>query len=127
MDPTDSIASQLAEITATSEDGEHLFLLEQVTIILPDMHGGVDSPRAAAAYLNTGTWGTTHPCPVHEDCVLWSHVSDTPVSDPPAIVESLTEEEEDLLVRKASRPPLASLYKRARSAGLVSPSPQGYF
>jgi hypothetical protein len=134
MDPSESIASQLAEITATSEDGEHLLLMEpNVRIILSDMHGMSGHPREAAAYLSVGEWGAEHLCPGHMDCVLWSHVSDAPMSDPPATVEAevLSEAEEDQLVRKASRPTLASLYKGARAKGLVPASPasgaSGYF
>lgn len=129
----DSIAAQLAEVTATSEDGEHLLLMEpDVRILLSDMHGGAGHPREAAAYLSVGQWGADHPCSGHLDCVLWSHIADSPMSDPHATVEALTEEEdEDALVRAASRPTLASLYKNARSKGLVPASPasgaSGYF
>jgi hypothetical protein len=55
------------------------------------------------------------------------------MSDPPATVEAevLSEAEEDKLVRAASRPTLASLYKGARAKGLVPASPasgaSGYF
>jgi hypothetical protein len=122
----ESIVSQLAEVTATSLDGEHLVLVDEVTIILPDMQGSIASAIEASAYLYVGEWGATHPCSDHTDCVLWSHVCDlAPVSDPPVTVES--DEDEDTLVRKASRPSLASLYKRARQTGLVAPSPSGYF
>jgi hypothetical protein len=114
----DTIASQLAEVTATSWDGEHLILLDPVFIVLDTKE--VVSAIAASAYLSVGEWGTTYPCSAHADCILWSHVS-----DPPAKVAD--EDEEDMLVRKASRPSLASLYKRARQTGLVAPSPQGYF
>ena len=123
----ESIASQLAEITATSYDGEHLLLMENVTIVVSQMQGGITDPRAASAYLQVGQWGVSHPCSVHPDCILGSHVTDAPVSDPPVKVVPITEAEEDQLVKRASRPSLASLYKRARSTGLVSPSPSGYF
>lgn len=119
----DSIVAQLAEVTATSEDGEHLLLLEPgASIILPDMEGRIATAIAAISYLHVGDWDASHPCAVDRDCVLWSHVSDLP-----ATVAPPTEEEVDALVRKASRPSLASLYKNARGKGLVAPQPQGYF
>ena len=90
----------------------------------------------------------------HPDCVLPSHVADPLGShldddiaakveeavdkvddrdgvNDTATVTPLNEDEEDRLVRAASRPTLATLYKNARSKGLVPASPasgaSGYF
>lgn len=120
----DFIAAQIAQVTATSEDGEHLIQLEQIDVILTDRQGRLATAREASAFLHVGEWGTSHPCATDPDCVLWSHVSDLPAK---VTAPTVTEEELDTLVRKASRPTLASLYKKARSTGLVSPQPQGYF
>jgi hypothetical protein len=114
-----SIVDQLAEVTATSWDGDHLIQLDRVDIVLDTLE--VVSVIAASAYLSVGRWDATHPCSSHVDCVLPAHVSD------PAATVGPDEDEEDQLVRRASRPSLATLYKRARQTGLVAPSPQGYF
>ena len=119
MNDVDTIVRQLSEVTATSEDGDHLLLIEQVDILLTD--GGVVSANTAAAYLNVAEWGGSHPCAGRQDCVLPSHVSDS------VTVTPITEDEVDQLVIKASRPSLAQLYKNARGKGLVPASPQGYF
>jgi hypothetical protein len=118
----ESVAHQLAEVTATSEDGDHLILIDKVDIVLTQRHGGIRSAKDASAYLDVGEWVTTHSCSTVEDCILWSHVS-----DPVATVVDDTEDEEDQQVRKASRPSLATLYKRARQTGLVPASTAGYF
>jgi hypothetical protein len=110
-----SIISQLADITATSEDGAHLILVDRVDIVLPTRE--VVSPKAASAYLYVGEWTPTPTCS-DSDCILPAHA---------ASVTPVTEDEEDAMVRKASRPSLATLYKKARDKGLVAPSPQGYF
>jgi len=113
----DLIQSQLAEITATSEDGDHLVLLDQVDIIR--LSGEVVPAQQASGYLGLGEWEGSHPCSTDPTCVLWTHV--TTVADP------MSETELDKLVNRASRPTLATLYKNARSKGLVPASPQGYF
>lgn len=112
------IQSQLAEITATSEDGEHLVVLsDYLNLIRSD--GTIVSPQQASGYLGLGEWEGSHPCTADPTCVLWTHV--TTVSVP------MTEEEEDLLVAQASRPSLATLYRQARATGLVPATPSGYF
>jgi hypothetical protein len=114
-DWTQSIVAQLEEITATSEDGEHLLVLGQVQVILPpDL---VVSAGQASAYLVTGEWADPLQCNDFEDCVLWSHVTWAQ----PEVVD------EDQMVAAVSRPSLAQLYKKARATGLVPASPQGYF
>lgn len=111
------IQSQLSEVTATSEDGEHLVLLYQVDLIRSD--GTIVPAQQASGYLGLGEWEGSHPCTADPTCVLWTHV--TTVSVP------MTEEEEDLLVAQASRPSLATLYRQARATGLVPATPSGYF
>lgn len=111
------IQSQLAEITATSEDGEHLVQMDQVDLIRSD--GTTVTAQQASGYLEMGEWEGSHPCSTDPTCVLWTHV--TTVTDP------MSEAELDTLVSRASRPTLAALYKNARSKGLVPAAPQGYF
>lgn len=119
MDTVTSIINQLADITATSEDGAHLILVDRVDIVLPTRE--VVSPKAASAYLYVGEWTPVPLFCSDPDCIL-------PASHSVGVTPTVqTEDEEDAMVRKASRPSLASLYKKARDKGLVAPSPQGYF
>lgn len=118
-----SVITQLADITATSEDGEHLILLDEVDIIVPsedpDAPVRLVSPRAAAAFLQVGQWITPYITCGCLDCTLGAHVT-----EPPKVPSSDIEDE---MVRKASRPSLAQLYKKARATGLVPASTAGYF
>lgn len=110
------VIEQLSEVTATSDDGDHLVLLYQVQIIHSD--GQIASPRQAAAYLATGEWEGSHPCMQEAECIHPAHVSPVRV----------TEEQLDQMVSRATRPSLATLYKKARSQGLVPASTgTGYF
>lgn len=116
QDWSDSIVRQLAEVTATSLNGDHLVLLDQVDLIRSD--GEVVSAQQASGYLQMGEWEGSQPCRTVAGCVHPEHVVPaTPVA----------EDEIDQLVSKASRPSLATLYKQARATGLVPASPQGYF
>ena len=112
----ESLQSQLAEVTATSLNGDHLVLLDQVDIIRTT--GEVVSAQQASAYLQVGEWEGSQPCRTVAGCVHPEHVTS---------VTHVAEDEIDTLVRKASRPSLATLYKQARATGLVPASPQGYF
>ena len=143
----DSMVDQLAEITATSEDGEHLLTLSNVSLVWSENGTRVVSARDGAAFLVVGEWGASQLCPIHSDCVRPDHVVDylkprtidASVSDAvdqvddsdDVTVTPLDDDEEDKLVRAASRPTLASLYKGARAKGLVPASPasgaSGYF
>lgn len=131
----DEIVTQLAAITATSEDGEHLLVVEPAALVLLNLEKPtVVSLNDAAAFLIVGGWSSSHSCSEHKDCVRPEHVADPPAPaevEVEATVTPLREDEEDALVRAASRPTLASLYKNARSKGLVPASPasgaSGYF
>ena len=113
----ESIQSQLAEITATTEDGDHLVQMDHLDFIRSD--GTIVTAQQASAYLSTGEWEGSHRCADLPDCVRPEHV--TTVADP------MSETEIDQLVSRASRPTLAQLYKQARGKGLVPASPTGYF
>lgn len=106
----DQLLMQLAEGTATSEDGRHLFPVYPEYMVLTG-----DGPRPAQQatwYLGAGQWddSTTTTCGV-QDCVLPDHVT----------TASLAKDDEDLALVQRSNQTLATLYRKAKNRGLLSP------
>lgn len=106
----DQLYLQLAELTATSEDGQHLLMLVPDLQVLTE-----DGPRPAQQatwYLGAGQWddSVTTTCG-QQDCVLSDHVT----------TASLAKDEEDLELVQRTSVSLATLYRKAKSRGLLSP------
>ena len=98
----DSLIELVAGSTATSEDGVHLVQMDQSKFIRSE--GKVRSAQQASGFLSTGEWDPVAPTCGVEHCVLPTHL----------------EEAELVMVAQASAPTLASLYRKAKSRGLIT-------
>lgn len=104
----DQLIMQLAELTATSEDGQHLLVLVPDLQVLTE-----DGPRPAQQatwYLSAGQWDDTVTTTCgHTDCALEAHVT----------TASLAKDEEDLELVQRTSVSLATLYRKAKNRGLL--------
>jgi hypothetical protein len=98
----DALVELVAGSTATSEDGIHLVQMDRSKFIRSE--GKLRSAHQASGYLRTGEWEPVTPTCGVEHCVLPTHL----------------EEAELVMVAQASAPTLASLYRKAKSRGLVT-------
>lgn len=101
----EALPTFVAGSTATSEDGSHLVQMDQQKFIR--IEGVLRSVQQASGYLGTEEWEAVAPTCGVEHCVLPAHLEQT----------------EMLLVAQASKPTLASLYRKAKSRGLITAQP----
>lgn len=113
----EQVATQLAEATATSEDGDHLVQMDYHQFILSSE--GARTCQQASAYLGEGEWAqaTYVTCGV-PDCVRPEHVTGS------AAKAQAAKDAADLELVHAHTQAvtLADLYRKAKKRGLVAPA-----
>jgi hypothetical protein len=101
-----TITGQLAEASATSEDGEHLVQTDYSKFIY--LEGVLMSCQQASAYLQLGEWTNVLTTCGEPDCLL--HLTTL----------TAAKEEEDIALVTRHAVSLADLYRAGRSRGLLA-------
>lgn len=105
---------QVAEVTATSADGDHLVQTYYPDLIRSD--GSLVSVQQASGYLQVGDWEPVSPTCGELECVRPDHLAEA----------HIVKEQEDLQLVASHAVSLADLYRKGRKAGLLTAQSSGY-
>jgi len=109
---SEQLFDQVAEGSATTLNGECLIWIDSSMQVLTE--DGPRSGQEATWYLDRGEWVPTYPLCGTTGCMRMDHLTDSK-----AKAEAVKDEELMLLVQRSSVN-LASLYRKAKSRGLLS-------
>lgn len=114
MTDIDSLIEQVALLSATSVDGEHLVQIYQSDLIRSDDRWV--SVQEASGYLQMEDWEAVSPTCGVIVCVRPDHLDHA----------HIVKEQEDLQLVASHAVSLADLYRRGRKAGLLTAQSSGY-
>lgn len=114
MTSRDHLIEQVAEVTATSEDGDHLVRMYQLDLIYSE--GDLKSVQQASGYLQMGDWTPVSPTCGEPECCRPDHLDDA----------ATVKDEEDLQLVASHAVSLADLYRQGRKKGLLTAQSTGY-
>lgn len=114
MSDIELLALQVGEVTATSEDGNHLVQMYYSDLIRSD--GSLVSAQQASGYLEMGDWEPVAATCGELECILPEHLDHA----------HIVKEQEDLQLVANHAVSLADLYRKGRKAGLLTAQSSGY-
>jgi hypothetical protein len=110
----DWLIEQVSTLTATSEDGDHLVQMYQLSFIRTE--GKHVSVQQASGYLQMEDWESVSPTCGVVECVRLDHLDHA----------HIVKEQEDLQLVANQAVNLADLYRAGRKKGLLTAQSTGY-
>jgi hypothetical protein len=106
---------EISQVTATSEDGEHLLVRSDYSNLIR-LEGRIVTVQQASGALQMGDWESVLPTCGVVECVRPDHLDHATV----------VKDEQDLQLVASHAVSLADLYRKGRKAGLLTAQSTGY-